>query len=135
MGVQEVDIVSMAAPITKYAVTVMDPADIRYQFEKAVHLARTGRPGPVWLDLPLDVQGAMVEDASLRGFDPRDVAAPERASPGELAAAVARAVELLDKAERPVVLIGNGVRLAGARAGMRPLIERIDAPVLPTPPA
>src|SRR5258708_25781108 len=111
MGVQEVDMVSMAAPITKSAVTVMDPADIRYQFEKAVHLARTGRPGPVWLDLPLDVQGAMVEDASLRGFDPRDVAAPERASPGELAAALARAGELLSTADPPVGLIGHAVPL------------------------
>ena len=70
MGVQEVDIVAMAAPITKYAVTVMEPADIRYHLEKAVHLARTGRPGPVWLDLPLDVQGATIDEPSLRGFDP-----------------------------------------------------------------
>ena len=90
MGVQEVDIVSMVAPITKYAVTVMEPADIRYHLEKAVHLARTGRPGPVWLDLPLDVQGA---------DDRRDLAARLRSGrgrrsrrwrpAGEIAAAVA----------------------------------------------
>ena len=70
MGVQEVDIVSMVSPITKYAVTVMEPSDIRYHLEKAVHLARTGRPGPVWLDLPLDVQGAAIDETSLRAFDP-----------------------------------------------------------------
>src|ERR1700680_306930 len=61
LGVQEVDIVSIVKPITKYAVTVLDPTEIRYHMEKAVYLARTGRPGPVWIDIPLDVQGAPVE--------------------------------------------------------------------------
>jgi len=135
MGVQEVDIVSMVAPITKYAVTVMDPADIRYHTEKAVHLARTGRPGPVWLDLPLDVQGAAIDEMSLRSFDPADDAALELAPASQIAAAVRRTIELLNDAERPVVLIGNGVRLGGARAEMRELIERLSLPVLTTWPA
>src|SRR5437773_658881 len=65
MGVQEVDIVAIAEPITKYAVTVMEPADIRYHLEKALHLARTGRPGRVWLDLPLDVKGTRIDETSL----------------------------------------------------------------------
>jgi len=135
MGVQEVDIVSMVAPITKYAVTVMDPADIRYHFEKAVHLATTGRPGPVWLDLPLDVQGAMIEESTLRGYDPDEDRIADLASDGELSAAVARTIDLLNAAERPVVLVGNGVRLAGARAEMRALVERLGVPVLTTWPA
>jgi acetolactate synthase-1/2/3 large subunit len=70
MGVQEVDIVSIVSPITKYAVTVMNPEDIRFHLEKAVHLARHGRPGPVWIDIPLDVQGASIEPTYLRGYDP-----------------------------------------------------------------
>src|SRR5688500_18765774 len=70
MGVQEVDIVSMVSPVTKYAVTVMDPNEIRFHMEKAVHLALTGRPGPVWIDLPLDVQGSSIDDTTLRGFEP-----------------------------------------------------------------
>jgi acetolactate synthase-1/2/3 large subunit len=135
MGVQEVDIVAMASPITKYAVTVMEPADIRFHLEKAIHLARTGRPGPVWLDLPIDVQGAMIDEASLRGFDPQADGPTAGASAGEIATAVRRAIELLNSAERPVVFIGNGVRLAGARAGMRALIERLGLPVLTTWPA
>ena len=135
MGVQEVDIVSMVRPVTKYAVTVMDPAEIRYHFEKAVHLARTGRPGPVWLDLPLDVQGAMIDESSLRGFDPAESRATDQAAPPVLAAAVKRTIETLNAAERPVVFIGNGVRLAGARAAMRQLIERLGLPVLTTWPA
>src|SRR5687768_2467122 len=72
MGVQEVDIVSMVSAITKYAVTVMEPSDIRYHLSRAIHLARTGRPGPVWLDLPLDVQGAPIEEGTLRAYDPAE---------------------------------------------------------------
>ena len=73
LGVQEVDIVSIVKPITKYAVTVLDPFEIRYHLEKAVYLAMTGRPGPVWIDIPLDVQASPIEDVSaLRGFDPSE---------------------------------------------------------------
>src|SRR5262245_48598203 len=98
MGVQEVDIVSMVTPITKYAVTVMEPSDIRYHFEKAVHLATTGRPGPAWLDLPLDVQGAMVDEASMRAYDPAEDLVTGLASKRELAAAARRAIDLLNAA-------------------------------------
>lgn len=135
MGVQEVDIVAMATPITKYAVTVTEPGDIRYHMEKAVRLARTGRPGPVWIDIPLDVQGAMLDQDSLRGYDATDVAPAGLASPAEIAAAVKTTIALLNAAERPVVLIGNGVRLAGARTEMRALVERLGLPVLTTWPA
>jgi acetolactate synthase-1/2/3 large subunit len=135
MGVQEVDIVSMVTPITKYAVTVMEPADIRYHLEKAVHLARTGRPGPVWLDLPLDVQGSAIDETTLRAYDPAEDAVAGLAAPDAIAAAARRTIELLNAAERPVVLIGNGVRLGGARAEMRALIERLGVPVLTTWPA
>ena len=71
LGVQEVDIISIVRPITKYAVTVTDPKDIRYHLEKAVHIAKNGRPGPVWIDVPLDVQAAEIPDPTkLRSFDP-----------------------------------------------------------------
>ena len=138
MGVQEVDIVAMATPITKYAVTIMEPADIRYHLERAVHLAVTGRPGPVWLDIPLDVQGATVDEATLRGFSPEPVdpaAADAPAPTGALDPAVQRTIALLNAAERPVVLVGNGVRLAGARAELRTLIDALGVPVLTTWPA
>ena len=68
LGVQEVDIVSIVKPITKYAVTVLDPQSIRYHMEKAAHLARTGRPGPVWIDIPLDVQAIQIDPAALRAL-------------------------------------------------------------------
>jgi acetolactate synthase-1/2/3 large subunit len=135
MGVQEVDVVAMATPVTKYAVTVTEPADIRFHVEKALHLARTGRPGPVWIDLPLDVQGAMIDETSLRAFTPPPMDVAGAATSDELAAAVRSTIDMLNAAERPVVLIGNGVRLAHARAEMRALIERLALPVLTTWPA
>lgn len=135
MGVQEVDIVAMARPVTKYAVTVMEPTDIRYHLEKAVSLALSGRPGPVWLDLPVDVQGAMIDETALRGFDACDEPAPALATPAEIAAAARRTLEWLRSSERPVVLVGNGVRLGDARAEMRALITRLGLPVLTTWPA
>ncbi|MDD5155046.1 MAG: thiamine pyrophosphate-binding protein, partial [Candidatus Omnitrophica bacterium] len=69
MGVQEADIVSMAGPITKYAVSVLDPLSIRYHLEKALYFAKSGRPGPVWLDIPLDVQGALIDEKKLESFN------------------------------------------------------------------
>src|SRR4051812_37099558 len=80
VGVQEVDIVSIVSAITKYAVTVLEPLEIRYHLEKAVHLARHGRPGPVWIDIPLDVQGASIDPDRLVGFDPSELDPPSATS-------------------------------------------------------
>ena len=127
LGVQEVDIVSIVRAITKYAVTVLDPREIRFHLEKALHLARHGRPGPVWLDLPLDVQAAEIDPDALPGFTPE---APRRAA--DLAGQVARTIELLNAAERPVFFGGNGIRLARAHAEMFAAIEAMGIPVLST---
>ena len=135
MGVQEVDVVAMATPVTKYAVTVTEPADIRHHMERALHLARTGRPGPVWIDIPLDVQGAMIDESSLRAFTPPSGDIAGIATAPELAAAVRKTIELLNAADRPVVLVGNGARLGNARAEMRALVEKLGLPVLTTWPA
>jgi len=130
MGFQEIDIIGIVRPITKYAVTVMEPSSIRYHLEKAVHLARHGRPGPVWIDIPLDVQAALIDENTLDGFDAaaemparKDATLPDK---------VARAIELLGKAERPVMLAGNGIRLANAQDGFLKLIDRLGIPVLTT---
>jgi acetolactate synthase-1/2/3 large subunit len=129
MGQQELDIVSIVRPITKYAVTVLDPATIRYHLEKAVYLARHGRRGPVWLDLPLDVQAARIEPQSLRGFDPAELA-PASATPPLSAAK--QALALLDQSKRPVILVGNGVKSAGATEAFHQLLEVLKIPVLTT---
>jgi acetolactate synthase-1/2/3 large subunit len=130
LGLQELDVVSMAKPVTKYAVMVTDPQSIRYHLEKAVHLARTGRKGPVWLDLPLDVQAAKIEPESLPRFDPASEPAP--ATTEALREQVAQTLALLEKSERPVLLLGNGVRFAGAAELAAQAIERLGVPVLRT---
>ena len=135
MGVQEVDIVAMVKPVTKYAVTVLDSAEIRYHLEQGVWLARSGRPGPVWIDIPLDVQGAMIDETALRGFTPPPEPVADLDDAPAIAAAVARTLAALETSERPVLLIGNGVRLGHARDEMRALVEQLGVPVLTTWPA
>lgn len=126
LGVQEVDIVSIVRSITKYAVTVMEPREIRFHLEQALHLAKTGRPGPAWIDIPLDVQAAMIETDRLEGFSaPQlDTRAGERE--------VATAAQWFGRAERPVILVGNGTRLAGATAEFLAMAEQLGVPVLTT---
>jgi acetolactate synthase-1/2/3 large subunit len=128
MGVQEVDIVSAVAAMTKYAVLVTEPTDIRFHLEKAVYLAREGRPGPVWIDVPLDVQAADIDVASLRAFVPD----PDAQAPGPSSQDVQQVIALLAKAERPIILVGNGVRLAHATQQFKALAARLDVPILAT---
>ena len=112
MGVQECNIVPVVTPLTKYAVMVIRPEEIRYHLEKALYLAVNGRPGPVWLDIPLDVQGAVIETEDLKAYDPAEN--PEQ-TPPEIPDSVIR--EILDRisaSRRPVIFPGNGVGLAGA---------------------
>jgi acetolactate synthase I/II/III large subunit len=125
-GSQEVDIVSLVKPITKYAVTIDDPHSIRYHLEKAVHLARSGRPGPVWIDIPIDVQASPIEPDAMRGFDPGEAAKPER---DDLAAKVRDLIDRLNRAERPFIFAGNGVRVSGAAAAFEKLVRVLNVPV------
>jgi acetolactate synthase-1/2/3 large subunit len=127
LGVQEVDIVSIVKPITKYAVTVLEPADIRYHMEKAVYLALHGRPGPVWIDIPLDVQASPIEDPSdLRAFDTAELEPPPTTP--NLAEEVGRLIEKLNQSKRPLLLIGNGIRLSRAEAELEKLLRVLDIP-------
>jgi acetolactate synthase-1/2/3 large subunit len=126
MGQQEVAIVPVVTPITKYAVTVLEPESIRFHLEKAVWLATHGRRGPVWIYIPLDVQATMIDETSLRGFEPDVVE-----SPG-LEQQVMAAIELLNKADRPVLYIGNGARGAHQSGALRRLIDLLQVPVLLT---
>ena len=130
LGFQELPIVDIVKPITKYAVTVMEPDRIRYHLEKAVYLARTGRPGPVWLDIPLDVQSASIEEKGLVGFDHSEFQVDFDEE--TLRRGVKETIELLNQAERPVLLAGNGVRLAKVIPEFLRLIEILQVPVLTT---
>ncbi len=132
-GVQEVDIVSIVRSITKYAATVTDPMTVRYHLEKAIHLATQGRPGPVWLEFPLDVQASQIDPDSLIGY----TAEPNTdvCSGHELKAKVSEVIRLLNASERPFLLIGNGVRLADASSEMRQIVEALQVPFGLTWPA
>lgn len=126
LGFQEIDIVTIVKSITKYAVTIIDPESIRYHLEKAVHLAKTGRPGPVWIDVPLDVQAANIDETKLKGFTPETI--PSSSCTTE----VQQMMEILASARRPVVLAGNGIRLSGAKDLFIEVIEKLKLPVLTT---
>lgn len=125
VGTFEVDIVAMVQPITKYAVFVDDPRMVLYHLQKAVHEALTGRPGPVLVDMPLDVQGALVEDDDLPQFRPEP--AP-RAAPPDFSGLWGK----LAQARRPVILAGHGVRVAGETGRFVALIERLGVPLVTT---
>lgn len=125
VGVQEVDIISVVRPLTKYAVTVNDPQTIRYHLEKALYLAQSGRPGPVWIDIPLDVQAAPIDEAKLAGYD-RPVPEFDTAA---LQAQVGEVIDALNRAERPVLLAGNGIRLARAEKEFLELVDTLDIPL------
>ena len=126
LGDQEVDIVAMVKKITKYHVFLDDPQTVAYHLERAWHLAQTGRPGPVWLDIPIDVQSMKIDPETLRHYDPS-----EDPLPYEPSKAREQAREVLDKlrsARRPVLMVGSGVRLAGAERVFREVIERLGIP-------
>ncbi len=126
LGFQEIDIVAMVKSITKYAVTVEDPTTIRYHLDQAIHLARNGRPGPVWIDIPLDVQAAEIDPEGLLGWTAEQIA------PLCLKGAANQILAALATAKRPALLLGNGVRLAGAIPEALDLAERLRLPILTT---
>ena len=111
LGVQEINIIDLIKPITKYAVMVTAPQSIRYHLQKAIYLAKTGRPGPVWLDIPANVQNAMIDEGTLQGFSPEEVRIEYDK---DLTEKVSRVVDLFRTSRRPLIHVGQGVRLAGA---------------------
>ncbi len=136
-GVQEVDIVKMVSSVTKYAVTVMDPLLIEEYFETALRLMRSGRPGPVWLDIPLDVQAAPVR---LPTRTPARVTSGSSGAIGSISALTVQdgseiikpILDHLSKAQRPLVLAGHGVRLSGAASLFKDVIEKLGIPSVTT---
>jgi acetolactate synthase-1/2/3 large subunit len=140
LGDQEADIVAMVTPITKFAALVSNPQDIRYLLEKALWLAESGRPGPVWLDIPIDVQSAMIDPSTLHGFDRvvegygRDyaIAAEYGWLKGEaLREAARRTIFMLGEAKRPVLMPGTGVRIAKAHDLFLRVADKLGIAIAP----
>lgn len=129
LGDQEADIVSMVTPITKYAKTIYNPLDVKYELDKAIAIALDGRPGPVWLDVPLDVQGATVDETKFREFDP----STEIIDPIKHALVdeqISQLIEKVKNAKSPVIYVGNGVRLAKREKEFIQLAEKLNIPVV-----
>lgn len=126
LGTAEIDIVPIVGSLTKYAAMVSDPLSIRYHLEKATHLATTGRPGPVWLDIPMDVQYASIDPEALKGYEPP----PPTESIKEVDEGVEAVVQLLRNSKRPLLIGGHGVRQAGAVAELRELVEVSSIPII-----
>jgi acetolactate synthase large subunit len=124
LGDQEVNIVDIVRPITKYVVMITDKNSIKFHLQKAIYEAKHGRPGPVWLDVPLDIQGAMVDEADLIEFEIHEAPKFDTKIP--------QVLDALKVAKRPVIIVGNGVTLAGANEEFLKLIEILKIPVIGT---
>lgn len=128
MGDQEYDIVKSVEPMTKYAVMIEDPKTIRYALEKAWHLATTGRPGPVWVDIPVNYQGCFIETDELAGYDPTE---DDAKLPPQVPDATIQAVlEKIRNAKRPVFHAGYGIRLSGGYEVFRSVAEKLNIPIV-----
>ena len=123
MGDQEVDIISCVKSITKYAKMITEPIGIKYHLDKAIYEATTGRFGPVWLDIPMDVQGAIIEERDLDEFIPETIKNEFR---------VDRIIEKVQKAKRPLIVAGHGIRLAKQEKYFLDFLEKTDIPVVTT---
>lgn len=128
LGDQEIDIVSIAKPITKSAVLLLDPERVRYELERALYLASEGRPGPCWIDIPLDVQSALIDPDNLEGFMPSSKTFGD--SFPKLNEQIDEIVERLLQSKRPVILGGNGLRAGRARREFQQLLEVLPTPVV-----
>lgn len=127
LGNQEFDIVSALDNMTKYAEMIMDPKKIRYCLEKAYHIATSGRPGPCWLDIPLDVQGAFVEEDELKGYVPVE---ESTITSSHLNDVINKVADKLKIAKRPVIYAGTGIRLSGGVDLLHKLVEKFSIPVV-----
>lgn len=126
LGTQELNIIEIVNSITKYAVMVNDPNSIRYHLEKAVHYAKSGRPGPVWLDIPLDVQSAMVDEEKLEGF----LFPKEKIDSENLKFNIEKIIALLKSSKKPLIIAGQGIRSSGAIDDFKRLVEYLNIPII-----
>jgi acetolactate synthase-1/2/3 large subunit len=128
LGDQESDVIALVKPITKYAVTIFDPMMVKYEIDKAMYIAQNGRPGPVWIDVPLNVQGAIVDETQMKEFDPLEI---EDTVDHELVdQQILQLVEKIKSAKAPVIYVGNGVRLAKRVEKFIKIAESLQIPVV-----
>ncbi len=125
IGFQETDVVSIFRPVTKYVSLIDDPNMIRFELEKAFHLARSGRPGPVMLDICDDIQRAEIDPSTLKSFTPDS---EQEYKSKDITGEIHKIVEMINESERPMFIFGGGVRLAGAIQFVKPLLDAYKLP-------
>ena len=127
MGDQEFDICKSVDSMTKYCEMVIDPNKIKYCLQKALHIATTGRPGPCWLDIPLNVQGAYIETEDLEEFDPQEYNKP---LPVLDSSVINNVIDKIKNSKRPVLYAGNGIRISGGFKEFEELVNKLNIPVV-----
>jgi acetolactate synthase-1/2/3 large subunit len=131
LGNQEFDIMSTLSKVTKFAVTVMNPNDILYYLEKAFYIAQDGRPGPTWIEVPVDIQGAIIDTEKLREYEKNEI--QQNSAKLDSSKIIENKIELiidkLKSAKRPVIYAGNGIRISGAKKQLDALVETLGIPV------
>jgi len=126
LGDQEINIIDIVKPVTKYAKMITEPKTIKAELDKAIHIAVSGRPGPVWLDIPLNVQGALIDEQGLQGANIDDI--PLRVENETISAVVKE----LQKAKRPLLIAGHGIRISNAQKEFLKLVDLLNIPVVTT---
>jgi len=126
IGPQEINIIDIVKPITKYAVTILDQNKIRYELEKCFYEATNGRPGPVWINIPLDIQGMMIDVNKLNGY----IAPKKKNNKNYLYSKILSVIDLLKKSKRPLIIAGHSIRLSGAQKEFVQLINQLHIPVI-----
>jgi acetolactate synthase-1/2/3 large subunit len=129
-GNHEVNITKIVESVTKYAVTIKDDKLIRYHLEKAIYLAKNGRPGPVWIDIPLDIQGKMIDTDSLAAFDP-EKEYQEKTNTIE-PSIIETVIKWLNASKRPIILAGNGIRLSKSVNEFINFVNKFNIPIVTT---
>jgi acetolactate synthase-1/2/3 large subunit len=126
IGPQEINIIDMVKPITKYAVTVMKPEKIKYELEKCFHEAISERPGPTWINIPLDIQGSIIDEKKLQSFIPQK----QKKDDKYIKDKVKNVITFLNKSKRPVIIAGNGIRLSRGQELLETLVSFTKIPTL-----
>ena len=128
LGDQEVDIISCVKPLTKYAITVQNPNDIKYILDKAVYIATHGRYGACWIDIPINIQSALIDENSLKDYDPQE---DELVLP-DIEKEMSALKNLFEKCERPLIIAGHGIRLSNSKTEFLKLVGKFNIPVVTT---
>ena len=126
LGDQEINIIDIVKPVTKYAAMIKDPSKIKYEIQKAIHIAKSGRKGPVWLDIPLDVQASEIDENNLEEYKSETINKPI------IKEQIDEVINILQNAKSPVIIAGHGIRLSNSIKEFYRLIDKLDIPVLST---